>query len=108
MNIIDRGVNFSSAVVTTLVAGQRLDKKGGDLSSHRLNICKTSGPNGNPCEKYQNGWCSECGCLLKLKVRFPLEKCPIDKWPAIEQPKASEEQAQTTETTQPTKCGGCG
>jgi hypothetical protein len=24
--------------------------------------------------------CNECGCMLALKVRFPLTSCPLGKW----------------------------
>jgi hypothetical protein len=39
----------------------------------RLEICE-------PCDKYVNGRCAECGCVLALKVRFAHMECPIGRW----------------------------
>ena len=43
----------------------------------RLKIC-------NDCENIKTTLgiisCKECGCLLKAKTSFKIEKCPIGKW----------------------------
>ena len=45
------------------------------LSSKRMTICRT-------CEHFQRRFsiCGKCGCVLPIKTRFPMMKCPIGKW----------------------------
>lgn len=52
------------------------------------------------CEHFRPGdypKCNECGCLLKIKCRFPAEKCPLPT------PKWGVERA----AEPPKQCGGC-
>jgi len=39
----------------------------------RIDICKE-------CDKYENGICTECGCILKVKAFLEAMSCPIGKW----------------------------
>jgi len=41
----------------------------------RLAICKA-------CDHLRlPGWqCKVCGCLMQLKARIPMAKCPLGKW----------------------------
>jgi len=44
----------------------------------RMKICHS-------CEYLKRGFikpseCEVCGCIIRLKVRIPSEKCPMDKW----------------------------
>ena len=41
----------------------------------RYNVCKS-------CERFNTVTytCKECGCLMKLKVKFITSQCPIGKW----------------------------
>jgi hypothetical protein len=32
------------------------------------------------CEKSKLGVCTKCGCVLKLKVKFEQNTCPLNKW----------------------------
>jgi hypothetical protein len=34
----------------------------------------------NECDKRNLGICTECGCFLEAKVRFPNATCPLGKW----------------------------
>jgi len=48
--------------------------EGFTLYQKRIKICDT-------CEyKSQIGICTKCGCVLAIKARIPIFKCPIDKW----------------------------
>jgi len=40
------------------------------LERERLSICET-------CERYGNGMCDVCGCVMKVKVKFVAAKCPL-------------------------------
>lgn len=41
--------------------------------AERLLIC-------NECEKFKDGICEECGCIMRLKTQFAEMECPIGKW----------------------------
>ena len=45
------------------------------IATERLNICKE-------CPAYNNltHQCSECGCIMNLKVKLPNAECPLAKW----------------------------
>lgn len=34
----------------------------------------------NDCEKNTLGICTECGCVIALKTKWKLAKCPVNKW----------------------------
>jgi|TARA_R100000963_G_C4614635_1_gene83939 hypothetical protein len=47
-------------------------------AKERMKICHS-------CEHLKMGFikpseCEVCGCIIRLKVKIPSEKCPIDKW----------------------------
>ena len=44
-----------------------------DAQRARLEIC-------GPCDKFVNGRCVECGCIMALKVKFAHMECPIGRW----------------------------
>lgn len=33
-----------------------------------------------PCEHNKMGICKRCGCIVKAKVRFANQRCPIGLW----------------------------
>jgi len=39
----------------------------------RFDICLS-------CQYYENGRCSQCGCFMKVKVKFSTSKCPVGLW----------------------------
>lgn len=44
------------------------------LSQERLNIC-------HQCPHLMAGAvCSQCGCMMQMKVKLTAAKCPIEKW----------------------------
>lgn len=43
------------------------------LQDSRLALC-------NACPKLLAGACTECGCIVKLKVKYEESSCPIGKW----------------------------
>lgn len=32
------------------------------------------------CDKNQNNFCSECGCVLEVRTAYKDLTCPLDKW----------------------------
>jgi hypothetical protein len=34
----------------------------------------------NKCEKLKLGFCSACGCIVKLKISLAASECPLKKW----------------------------
>lgn len=42
-------------------------------ASEREKICK-------PCPSNAGGICSECGCLISLKIYSEEKNCPLNKW----------------------------
>lgn len=43
------------------------------IAKERLEVCET-------CDRYENGKCKECGCLMEVKTMFPYSNCPLNKW----------------------------
>lgn len=43
------------------------------LKQERLSVC-------NACDKRNNDSCSECSCLLTVRVSYTDSFCPIGKW----------------------------
>jgi hypothetical protein len=43
------------------------------ISKQRLDVC-------NNCEKFSNGICKECGCIMAIKTKFKVMVCPLEKW----------------------------
>jgi len=46
-----------------------------DTIEERLGYC-------NFCENNKFGVCNKCGCIVKAKVRFSNQNCPIKLWEA--------------------------
>lgn len=46
------------------------------LRSRREAIC-------SKCDKNKLNFCSECGCLIPLKISFPFTACPLKKWSSL-------------------------
>jgi len=34
----------------------------------------------NECPKKKLGFCKECGCFIKAKIKVDWEECPDEKW----------------------------
>lgn len=43
------------------------------ISKERLAVC------GN-CDRFSDGLCDECGCVMDIKTMFPDSECPLNKW----------------------------
>ena len=45
----------------------------------RYNICKL-------CDSFDHNsfTCEECGCQMKIKVKFIASTCPLSKWTVVE------------------------
>lgn len=44
-----------------------------EVSSSRMQTCKQ-------CPHFMKGICKKCGCVMRLKVKIEMAKCPIGKW----------------------------
>lgn len=51
-----------------------------EVSDARLKVCE-GGDGVKACDRYDNGQCLECTCLVKLKVDWSTEFCPLNRWP---------------------------
>lgn len=45
-----------------------------EVSDARLKVCEG-------CDRNSDGQCLECTCLVKLKVDWSTEFCPLNRWP---------------------------
>ena len=43
------------------------------IAEARMSQCKN-------CDKFKDGKCEECGCIMKIKVKFAEMECPIGRW----------------------------
>jgi len=84
-SLVKKAANFTKAAVKHAANGFKNVPE--TVYNSRMEIC-------NSCEKLDNGNCSECGCVVKLKTAWASEKCPIDKWSEYKATRG--------------KCGGCG
>ena len=76
--LIRKAVNFGKAVVEDVAAGS--PRVSDELYAARLAICL----NCPSCFK-KRMICQEksCGCRLRIKARWALQKCPLGIWPAL-------------------------
>jgi rRNA maturation endonuclease Nob1 len=67
----DKGEDVAIGLLTNKVSD--------DIQKYRYDICQG-------CEKLYKptDTCKMCGCFMKVKTWMPLQKCPIDKWPTVE------------------------
>lgn len=49
-----------------------------EIAAERLAICRE-------CPMYNSTThlCSECGCIMNVKVKLPNASCPLHKWEAV-------------------------
>lgn len=66
----------NSFIIPSMELPKFVDKQ---KAQERYNICKS-------CEFFNTSLytCKQCGCLMKLKVKFAGQKCPVDKWDIVE------------------------
>jgi tetratricopeptide (TPR) repeat protein len=77
------GLLRMALTVTSAMAkfvGSGFKKVSKDVHQARIGICAT-------CEHHTGVRCRVCGCFTNTKAWLPHEKCPLDKWPAMEKPK---------------------
>lgn len=79
--LFDKVSSASEALLKFLASGAHQVSE--EERNRRIDICL-------PCEFYAErhgvAICDQCGCVLNLKVRFPGESCPIDKWGSVKDP----------------------
>jgi hypothetical protein len=68
-----KAATFAKAAARHLTNG--LPTVTDEVKAQRLALCVV-------CEHYNaaRGTCNKCGCILKTKTSWALEKCPIGKW----------------------------
>ncbi len=85
-SILKKAANFTKAVTKHAANGFKNVPE--IVYNDRMDKC-------NNCDKLRdNGQCSECGCVVKIKAAWAREKCPIDKWSEYKATRG--------------KCRGCG
>lgn len=75
--LIEKAVNFTGAIVKHIASGGK--KATPEQLKERLTIC-------DGCEQKKGNSCKLCGCALSIKASWTTQKCPLDKWPPIEEP----------------------
>lgn len=55
------------------------EAKNEELFQERIKECGKC-----PSRTFHGQFCAHCKCLLQAKLRLEEEKCPIDKWQAVE------------------------
>ncbi len=59
---------------------RKLIKVPREVFKERMSIC-------NSCNRYdiKNHRCMECGCFVGLTARIGYERCPLNKWGAVDE-----------------------
>jgi len=72
-NIINKAWNLSKSLLDYAKSG--FDDTSQEKYKERLTIC-------NNCEllNKKKGTCTVCGCVMSVKAKWDVEKCPEDKW----------------------------
>ena len=84
-SLLTQAVNFGSAILSHIGGGLKTVPQ--EEFERRLNICKTSGPEGSPCEHYRgDNKCGLCGCNMDIKANWAEQKCPVGKWEGYHPP----------------------
>jgi rRNA maturation endonuclease Nob1 len=67
----DSAENFAASMLSNKVTEE--------IQQERYNICTS-------CDKLYKptDTCKVCGCFMKVKTWMPEQKCPINKWLAVE------------------------
>jgi hypothetical protein len=71
--LLQRATTFGTSMAKFAAGGFQTST--GDLQQSRLAVCQS-------CPQLQNNMCLACGCIIPLKVKMPLEHCPLGRWPA--------------------------
>jgi hypothetical protein len=66
-----KALNFGKAVV--IHAADGFHRAENDVVEKREGLCNT-------CPANKGGECELCGCLVKIKVTWRSEKCPMEIW----------------------------
>jgi hypothetical protein len=56
-----------------------------DVAADRRKICDSCPSKKRNCAPMISECCGVCGCSLSFKTRVLTEKCPSNKWPALEE-----------------------
>lgn len=78
--IVDKTKSFFTAAQKFIKNGFVLT--GEQVLAERMAICKAC-DKWNPASFGGTGSCTLCGCSTQAKLRMPTEKCPADKWLAV-------------------------
>jgi len=72
-NIINKAWNLTKSIVDYAKSG--FEDASQDKYKERLTICDS-------CELLDkdNGSCTICGCIMSVKAKWDVEKCPENKW----------------------------
>ena len=66
-----KAFNFGKAIVRHAADG--FNRADDDLIAKRQRLCDV-------CPANKDGECELCGCVIKLKVTWRSEKCPMEMW----------------------------
>jgi len=61
---------FIKALMKFIFTGGKVSK---ERYTYRENIC-------NLCSNKEKNICGICGCVLKYKLKWSTEECPLEKW----------------------------
>jgi hypothetical protein len=66
-------VEYIDGIKIITVINEPIEEASAQERAEREAICYA-------CDKYSNGVCSECSCILELRTRYKIMFCPIGKW----------------------------
>lgn len=93
-NLIDTLKGVTTGLFNSIVIKEEIEK----MATERMAICRTCPFNSEVARANgqrilrQDEHCLKCGCVLKLKTRYPAAQCPLDvpKWRALATDEESE------------------
>lgn len=86
-NLIDTLKGITTGIYNSIIINEQIE----EMAEERLAICRRCPFNSEVAKANgqnilrKDEHCLKCGCVLKLKTRYPAAQCPLDipKWKAL-------------------------
>jgi hypothetical protein len=70
---MEQKIEFINGIKVTTITSDEFDLASSELRQQRMNVC-------DGCEFKVNDSCSQCSCLLNVRIAYLESFCPEGKW----------------------------